>query len=476
MVTKAVAAHEKAVADGAKKNTEAHKREADAVKKFHAERLQARREEEDAIKRISQSQAQAATKLREVGEGAFTLARGLALTFTSTDEGLQKMLRNVAQVQGFFDIYKGGSKLVLDGASALGALEKAGGLASVAMKGLSLAISPVGLGIAGVTAVVGGFAAAWAFFKDDAPEYVRASSGALKQLNRELEFAEKNVGRFGSVTGREFRDFAARTGNRELSSSLIESEKNQTVFGAIKAQGDAEKRIQQIEQEQATEETLQQILRNKVVVRKAELDINNANRLAIQEQLLLNERDVETTKRALEVRKQTLAAVKAVEQAQREAKLSDAERFGILAADDPQAAAKLRGIAQRGGPQNIEEAKFARSTGFGLQQAGKIFQEFGGQQGFEDIDVGLGAAAARAEAIKQATDAAATKLAEIGLETQQQVASMEQFLEQSKSFQAESFKTINKILEETVKQQAELNSRLQQIDDLQAQSQAQNNN
>lgn len=72
----------------------------------------AARAQEAQQQRLGQTLSQTGQRFKEAGEGAFILARGLAFTFSGTDEGLQKMLKNVAQVQGMFDIFKGGIGVV----------------------------------------------------------------------------------------------------------------------------------------------------------------------------------------------------------------------------------------------------------------------------------------------------------------------------------------------------------------------------
>jgi hypothetical protein len=50
--------------------------------------------------------------LRTAGDGAFTLARGLAFTWAGSQEDMQKALQTIAKFQGAFDIFRGGVDVV----------------------------------------------------------------------------------------------------------------------------------------------------------------------------------------------------------------------------------------------------------------------------------------------------------------------------------------------------------------------------
>lgn len=45
--------------------------------------------------------------MSRAGQGAFTLARGIAFMGTSSDEDFQRMIQTVAKVQGGFDLFRG---------------------------------------------------------------------------------------------------------------------------------------------------------------------------------------------------------------------------------------------------------------------------------------------------------------------------------------------------------------------------------
>ena len=59
------------------------------------------------IRDVGNTGIDTADKLKAVGEGAFTTARGFALLVSSNEKDLQKLLKTVAAFQGAFDVFKG---------------------------------------------------------------------------------------------------------------------------------------------------------------------------------------------------------------------------------------------------------------------------------------------------------------------------------------------------------------------------------
>lgn len=116
--------------------------------------------------------------LKQAGEGAFTLARGIAFLSSSSEEDFRKMVQNVAQVQGAFDVFKGGVDTIK------GITEAAPGVVA-AFGQLAVAFGPVGLAITGVTVAVGALVAAWQFF-DDAPDDVESTVDKVRELKQAL--------------------------------------------------------------------------------------------------------------------------------------------------------------------------------------------------------------------------------------------------------------------------------------------------
>ncbi len=72
--------------------------------------------------------------MRSAGEGAFRAARGIALWTADSDEQLQKMIKNVAAVQGAWDIVSGSMNVLRGVTSAYTAVTAAGGVYVVVQK------------------------------------------------------------------------------------------------------------------------------------------------------------------------------------------------------------------------------------------------------------------------------------------------------------------------------------------------------
>ena len=140
---------------------------------------------ENAGDALQNAGLRSAEAFKRAGEGAFVLARGAAFMFTSTDEGFQRMLKNVSAVQGGFDLFKGSITTVvaLTHATkaltvATGALSVTAAIAAVSMTALrtaaivaltvfgavASAFSGFGLIVVGVAAAVGGLGLAWRHF------------------------------------------------------------------------------------------------------------------------------------------------------------------------------------------------------------------------------------------------------------------------------------------------------------------------
>jgi hypothetical protein len=128
---------------------------------------------------------------REGGEGALRFARGLAFLSASGSEDIQKLARTVSVAQGAFDVFAGGTKMVMNMTAALG---------------------PWGAAIAAGTAVLAAGALAISHYNNkqkEAAEYARKWADEQKKINAEL-------GRtVGGALGRT-ADFDQQTRDRQL--------------------------------------------------------------------------------------------------------------------------------------------------------------------------------------------------------------------------------------------------------------------
>lgn len=161
---------------------------------------------EDTRKSITDNSLKAAEGFKMAGEGAFTLARGIAFVSTSGDEDLRKMIETIAKVQGAFDLFRGATdtiKGVREGLTALRAAQAASAVAAsnqaaanvglattntavattatsaaTASRGLMVALGPIGIALAAV-------GAAFLIFRKGSDD-VDDATEALKRQDRVL--------------------------------------------------------------------------------------------------------------------------------------------------------------------------------------------------------------------------------------------------------------------------------------------------
>lgn len=188
----------------------------DAVKEGEKNYAAQLKQRADAEKQVAAAAEAAATKqqvaqlkvletTKQLGEGVFQLARGIAFLTTSSDEDFREMLATIAKLQGGFDLIKGGAttiKALVEGTNALKIATGAATIgqallaaantvvattataATAAVTALKVALGPIGLIITaiGVAAVIG--AAAWEM-------YSKNSESAAKSIDRTTESIRK---------------------------------------------------------------------------------------------------------------------------------------------------------------------------------------------------------------------------------------------------------------------------------------------
>lgn len=150
--------------------------------------------------------ARAGESYKMAGEGAFHLARGIALLNIEGEDELAQVVKKLAYYQGVFDIFKGGVDVIRGvtvgsrnlalaytataatataASGATGVFSTALAVASVAAKSLWLSLTgPVGLAVIGVTAVV--TAGAYAWYK-----YGGAADAANAKLQKQVDHLNK---------------------------------------------------------------------------------------------------------------------------------------------------------------------------------------------------------------------------------------------------------------------------------------------
>ena len=161
---------------------------------------------------IQDSGLKSAEGFRTAGEGVFAFGRGLAFTFSKSDEDFQRMLKNVAAVQGGFDLFKGSIDIIKGTTEGLRAMRTASATAATTntvlaatntavattAAGATAAMIPILPVVVGVAAAVGGLAVAWSFFKSDAPEAVGRTKDAIDDLNKSLAATVASFSQFES--------------------------------------------------------------------------------------------------------------------------------------------------------------------------------------------------------------------------------------------------------------------------------------
>lgn len=205
---KQIAISEKIAAFNARKATE----ESTAADK---EAARAKKELEAATAKAQAQLNRIAGDMRSAGEGAFRAARGIALWTADSDESLQKMIKNVAAVQGAWDIASGSINVIRGLSSAMTVASAAGGVYAVAMTQVaraqgavaataiaaSTAIKalwgPIGAVLAVVAAALAAGAIAWRSWAASQREAEKAGEPVLDQMRQFGDFIRNNNQRTG---------------------------------------------------------------------------------------------------------------------------------------------------------------------------------------------------------------------------------------------------------------------------------------
>ncbi len=96
-------------------------------------------EAERAFQRLYTAQMKYLTAQQSIGEGFFLMSRAVALFSSDSDDSFQRLVRNLAQVQAYFDVYKGFTNTVRGVVEAIKALQKAELEAAIASGNLTRA-------------------------------------------------------------------------------------------------------------------------------------------------------------------------------------------------------------------------------------------------------------------------------------------------------------------------------------------------
>ena len=181
---------------------------------------------EAAAAKQTQAQLKVLDVTKQLGEGTFQLARGIAFLTTSGDEDFREMLATIAKLQGGFDLIKGGAttiKALVEGTNALKlatgaatigqailagantAVATTAGIATAAVTALKVALGPIGLIITGIGAAAALTAAAWSAMSSKEQDL----QAAMKKGNEELADRLKLT--------KELRDIKYQTSSEKVS-------------------------------------------------------------------------------------------------------------------------------------------------------------------------------------------------------------------------------------------------------------------
>ena len=92
---------------GVKELTSALNTSEQAIDDFEDKLTSSKGSARDFATEMSDAKLKAGEAMKATGEGAFTLARGIAFLSASSEKEMQKMVQNIAMVQGGFDVFKG---------------------------------------------------------------------------------------------------------------------------------------------------------------------------------------------------------------------------------------------------------------------------------------------------------------------------------------------------------------------------------
>lgn len=388
--------------------TESKQREAEAIRK-------AAEDAERARAQTVQFGQQATDAFARAGQGAFTLARGVAFMAAGSNKELQQVLQSVALVQGGFDAFKGTVeviKSVREGVqffsnatkaaaaaqtvatvatttqtAATTGLAAAEGVAAAGAVTLTAALGPIAVGLAAVSAVALAAGTGLLSFGDAAEE---AGSQASQRFGAAIDEIRSKRDEFIAETiesrqrlfdsERSLSDIALG-GSTNIDDRLRQIRELQdnartgTFNASVPSEGDDSKRgrlqdqLNNIKAQVAAEQTLEQIGREKLSILDATIEAN--------------ERTIQQAERERAIRYEQLKI-------EEDRYASEVERIGKLNEFELQQVKKISSKAAAGEQITTADAAFLQSTGLGQGLAAARFRQAGEERGAEGILRGLG--------------------------------------------------------------------------------------
>lgn len=360
----------------------------------------------------------AADAFKTAGEGAFVLARGVAFLASDSEESFRDMLRNVARVQGSFDLFKGSVDTVKGMAQGLrqlgGAAGASGGLAQIA----GLLFSPQGLLVAGVAAaatslyaltrefITGGAAAdRYAEQVERAAQQALAVQASIDAniLSGSESFTANSSARRGALgESMRLRGLEGASGSnldRQLGHQrfLLRDTLRERVARAARisaddplmGQGAAGARNFAIQQASNVNVPLER----RIALMKELQEFQQADIQFAREQIRLQEESVRNVQRERDEKQRALQVVKQQIEAEKQRIATAEAALGRMSVEDLMSLENIAKKVQGGGQISRVEAQFLEGTGldFAQQHAQQFFQQAGQQRGFSEIAKAFGA-------------------------------------------------------------------------------------
>lgn len=173
-------------------------------------------EAEKAFQRLYTAQMKYLTAQQAIGEGFFLMARAAALFGSDSDDSFKSLIRNLAQVQAYFDVYKGFTNTVRGTVEAIKALQKAELEAAIAsgqmskaqiealrtsqtlaagIKMLAIAISEAAVVMVAITSTIAIVTSLYDIFTTTADEVKAANEGVRASIEAKVQAMEKEFNR-----------------------------------------------------------------------------------------------------------------------------------------------------------------------------------------------------------------------------------------------------------------------------------------
>jgi len=173
-------------------------------------------EAERAFQRLYTAQMKYLTAQQAIGEGFFLMARAAALFSSDSDDSFESLIRNLAKVQAYFDVYKGFTNTVRGTVEAIKALQRAeveaaiasGNLTRAQIEGLkasqsfavglrmlAIAISEAAVVMVALTSVIAVVTSAYDILTITAEEVKASHEGVRQAIEAKVKAMEQEVSR-----------------------------------------------------------------------------------------------------------------------------------------------------------------------------------------------------------------------------------------------------------------------------------------